>query len=213
MAKKSKSKAKAKQLSKLRQACFEVMGVSNHSAARAKKSASKLEMDWKETRMARAWKEAAQDLGIEFEAPFVFKDRRGRKHLCSGIIPNFGSKLGVLVISGTQDLHPEVTWDAANSVDKYRLSAMSPHYETYDRQLFIDALRNWGWHGPKGKRPKWYLDSKACEADKPCEACQHRDHTIDPTICSTQQPCTACLFYEGGNRSSRSTGKQKRKKS
>lgn len=75
--------------------------------------------------MARAWKGAVKDLGIEFEAPFAFKDRLGRKHVCSSVIPNFGSKPRVLVISGKQDPNPDDTLDAASSVDKYRLSAMS----------------------------------------------------------------------------------------
>lgn len=208
MSKKSKARtSKTKQLSRLKQACFEVMGVSDHSAARTGKSAK----NWKETRMARAWKEAAKDLGIEFEAPFVVKDRRGCKHVCSGIIPNFGSKLGVLVISGKQDANPEEIWDAASSVDKYRLSAMSPHYETYDRRLFIDALRNWGWYGAKGKRPKWYLNSQECEADKPCEACQHRDQTIDPKICSVKQPCAACSFYNDSGSLAKPRSKAKKK--
>jgi hypothetical protein len=85
--------------------------------------------------------------------------------------------------------------DAAAELLGFYTTGLSPGYETYKRAVFVDALRTWGWNGPSQTRPVWYLDSKICDVDNPCEACQHRDHIINPFICSDEKPCAACLFY------------------
>jgi hypothetical protein len=38
----------------------------------------------------------------------------------------------------------------------YFQSTLSPkYYDRYDRELFLETLRDWGWTGPGAMRPAW----------------------------------------------------------
>jgi len=198
--KKSSEEIDDNRLAKIRDGCLELMGWTGRKVRTSKPV--------KETRMARAWKEAARDLGIEFKSPFRFSTEDGHELVCSGLLVHFGGPRGTLIISGSQDQDVDKIWDSAESLGFYS-SALNPiHYEKYKRKAFIDTLNDWGWHGPSKRRPKWFLDASRCGTDHPCEACDHRYHSVDPSICSAAKPCDACRFYKARYRRASKTKKR-----
>ncbi len=103
--------------------------------------------------MARAWQEAARDLGFRFISPFRFRDTSGQEHDCAGWLPDFGAPRGALILSRHDSDEAGQAGDAAG----YYVSGLSPrYYETYDRALFIDTLNDWGWYGPPERAPAWF---------------------------------------------------------
>jgi hypothetical protein len=93
-----------------------------------------------------SWREAAADLGVQIVAPY----RLGPRAFAAWI-PNFGSPSGTLI----DWLTSRADWTAAAAEGYYvsRLNAES--YRTYDRDLFVATLNDWGWHG-QAPAPSWY---------------------------------------------------------
>ncbi len=101
--------------------------------------------------MTAVWRQAAQDLGFEFIAPFTLPDG-GRTLSYLGLVPQFGSPKGMLVIVGLHyDDHVRVAQQY-----RYGYSCFSEHSEPYDREGFIDVLNDWGWSGSPDTAPSWY---------------------------------------------------------
>ncbi len=98
-------------------------------------------------KISSAWNEAAIDLGLTIIAPFALQLEVERL-LFDALIPYFGSERGTLV-------GPFRTDDPRKRLG-YFGSELHSSYETYDRQLFIDTLNDWGWFGPDDQRPTWY---------------------------------------------------------
>lgn len=143
--------------------------------------------------MREAWLFAARDLSIDFKSPFALQSSRTETIEVTGLLPQFGGENGAVIISRSD---PDAAFDVADATGYYA-SALSPEFETYNRQSFIDALRSWGWNGADHSRPIWYLDARICATGSPCEACKHRDQTIDPAVCNQDTYCPACAFYHG----------------
>lgn len=102
--------------------------------------------------MARAWQEAARDLGIRFDSPFGMS-YRGKLYWCEGCLPDFGCAHGAIIVGG--DTVDEI-FDVADALGHFA-SALSPYsYETYDRELFVDTLNDWGWFGDPTHAPSWF---------------------------------------------------------
>jgi hypothetical protein len=102
-------------------------------------------------RPQKAWEDAAKDLGITFIGPFRFG---AEDDWCcvTGLLPDFGSEAGTLLITRKDD--DEVSSKA--SATNYYCSYLSPYsYDQYDRDRFMDTLNDWGWFG-KGKPPAWF---------------------------------------------------------
>ena len=101
--------------------------------------------------MTAVWRQAALDLGFEFIAPFTLPDgERTLSYL--GLVPQFGSPKGMLVIVGLDyDDHVRVAQQHG-----YGYSCFSEHSEPYDRESVIDVLNDWGWSGLPEKAPSWY---------------------------------------------------------
>ena len=92
---------------------------------------------------AEAWSAAAADLGIEVSVrgdAVVVKDFGGQNGMLCAIrsSPNGASDLRELAE------HQGMGW-----------SVLSSSYAEYDRELFIDTLKDWGWTGD-GEPPHWY---------------------------------------------------------
>lgn len=88
-------------------------------------------MDEAET-VQRNWREAASDLGIEVQA------------LGDVLVPNFGSNVGMLcALRRTQEGWEELRRDAEALGAGW--SALGHSFVRYDREVFIDALNDWGW--------------------------------------------------------------------
>src|SRR5262245_12153109 len=95
--------------------------------------------------MAQAWIDAGHDLGIRVQHPYRFTSRGGVTATTQGVyLPDFGSPSGALILCR---FDADAVTDAAADTDYFE-SALSPHhYEPYDRQVFIEALNDWGWFG------------------------------------------------------------------
>ena len=104
-------------------------------------------------RAKRAWTAASEDLGINFIAPYRFTGANGEIFETAGLLPEFGSGKGVLIIDQKTD---DEAIAVAEQSGEYFLSALSPrYYYNYNRELFIETLTEWGWIG-EGEAPEWY---------------------------------------------------------
>ena len=104
--------------------------------------------------MARAWLDAAEDLGIRVSHPFTFTTKGGISATTSGVfLPDFGAPVGTLLLCR---FDPEELDDLAKDTDCF-LSALSPHsYEPYRRDLYVDTPSAWGWFGAPSSQPSWF---------------------------------------------------------
>ena len=102
---------------------------------------------------AQAWVEASRDLGIRYIHPYTFITKNGQSMTTTGgLLPNFGSPNGTLLLTR---FDPEEVGDAVDE-ERYFLSALNPHhYEPYQREVFIEALNDWGWYGVEAP-PPWF---------------------------------------------------------
>jgi cytidylate kinase len=100
--------------------------------------------------MTKAWREAANDLGIRVNAPFEAKLDDGSVVRFEAQVLDFGSKSGAVVVSGLG-----TSWEIAKRLG-FWVSALEAPYRKYDRQFFIDTLNDWGWFGEKQSSPSWY---------------------------------------------------------
>lgn len=101
-----------------------------------------------------AWAIASVELGIELEAPFILR-ANGREHLCIAWLPHFFSaKRGVVVASLETD---PVTFASDAESEGYAYSLVNVQtYGQFDRDLFINTLKDWGYYGSEEKKPSWY---------------------------------------------------------
>jgi hypothetical protein len=102
--------------------------------------------------LRRAWLRAAEDLGIRVSVEGLLDDQRGVRLTYAVLVEDFGSVEGMLLWPHDEP-YPGQTEVATER--GYGFSYLSPTYESYDRDAFIDALNDWGWSGA-GKPPDWY---------------------------------------------------------
>jgi hypothetical protein len=98
--------------------------------------------------LSQAWRTAGVDLGIVVVTP-VPAPLDG----CAAWIEGFGSKFGMVILALHKEPNPLVT--IAREQGLY-CSSVSESYSVYDRELFIDTLNDWGWHGDPACAPDWY---------------------------------------------------------
>ena len=103
---------------------------------------------------AKAWLDAGNDLGIRVVHPFTFTNRIGATATTAGVyLPDFGAPAGTLL---TCRFDSDQVHEAAEGTDFFQ-SALNPHsYEPYRREVFIEALNDWGWFGPSVATPPWF---------------------------------------------------------
>ena len=109
-----------------------------------------------EGNVSAAWLEAGRTLGVQVKAPFEFRVG-DRTHICLALLPHFSGP-GGLVVMGTRP--PDFRTDKAFAADAeacgYAWSFLNmDEYQKFDDNLFIDALREWGYTGPEERRPDW----------------------------------------------------------
>ena len=101
-------------------------------------------------KIANAWRDAATDLGIRVVAPCTLTMQSGATKQFEARILDFGGPKGVIAASPISRADDELgqlnVW----------CSVLGERYRTYDRQLFIDTLDDWGWHGKLEEQPQWY---------------------------------------------------------
>jgi hypothetical protein len=104
--------------------------------------------------MARAWLDAAEDLGIRVKHPFTFTTTSGVSATTIGVyLPDFGAPAGALLLCR---FDPHELQALAEDTDFFE-SALNPEsYEPYRRDLYIDTLNDWGWFGARSSQPSWF---------------------------------------------------------
>lgn len=102
--------------------------------------------------IVKAWDEAAKDLIIKIESPFLLETHDKRTIKYGLLIKNFGSNLGTLIL--TIDYMIEADTARENG---YYCSGLNPDsYRKYNRAKFIETLTDWGYFGFKKNTPAWY---------------------------------------------------------
>ena len=109
--------------------------------------------------IAEAWKTAAKDLAITVVVPFTL-EVDGRSHVCVAWVPDFGGSRGILVVpSRPPDFVTHRVLAADAEREGYGASFVNVEvYGRYDRDEFIDTLREWGFTGAEHRRPAWLDD-------------------------------------------------------
>jgi len=107
-----------------------------------------------EDEIAKAWRCAAADLGIQFTSPFAVTIS---EHSLDGIgfVHQFGRRVGTIisVLNEPSSLaHLIGKWRN----EDYFISVLGSGYRSYDRKRFIDTLNDWQFFGPDSLRPVWY---------------------------------------------------------
>ena len=102
-----------------------------------------------------AWRKASHDLEIEVEMPYTLRLKSGAKIEADVLVKDFGHVNGMLVSS--RDIFSVLTDEIVSAGYGYSVLG-SPVYQTYDRDLFIEALNDWGWSRSADQRPSWYID-------------------------------------------------------
>ena len=88
-------------------------------------------------------------------APFLLTGETVREQFdCVALIEQFGSVNGTLALA-RHDVSDGVR-ELAASRGMYFSLLDEAAYATYDRELFIDTLNDWGWFGELSKSPSWY---------------------------------------------------------
>ncbi|HFQ4994762.1 TPA: hypothetical protein ACGUUK_004551 [Vibrio vulnificus] len=103
-------------------------------------------------RPQQAWLDTSKDLSIEFVSPFKFMGSDGKEHEVTGLLPQFGSKYGTLIVSRKDD--DESVFESTKLVGYYNSGLNPIYYDKYDRSRFIETLKDWGWVSEKSK-PDW----------------------------------------------------------
>jgi hypothetical protein len=103
-----------------------------------------------------AWTAAGRALGIEVVAPFRFACD-GREHECIAWLADFGGGRGIVLV-GTSP--PDFAIDRVLKQDAshegFQWSALDLRsYAEFQREKFMEALLDWGFVGPKERRPPW----------------------------------------------------------
>jgi hypothetical protein len=106
--------------------------------------------------LAKAWRDAADDLGIEVTTPFTLEDTEGNLE-CVAFVPHFGCAAGMVVgdLVSVRALYSD-TAHFFRSAQRQGLYASFVSHSSYDRDRFIDMFEDWGWYGEKDKTPEWY---------------------------------------------------------
>jgi hypothetical protein len=102
-------------------------------------------------REVQAWRLMAQDLGVEFEAPYVL-EHQGKQYEFLVRLPQFGAPRGMLVM-----LSYDSAASAAASAKSFGFSCVELGVEA-ERESVIEMLKDWGWTR-MGNPPGWYCEA------------------------------------------------------
>lgn len=106
----------------------------------------------KDNEVIKAWKEAAKDLGLKIQSPFLLKTDNGKEYEYGLLIEDFGSERGILVLTTYEKMDDDEPW----KYGYYSSALNSFHYDKYDRENFIETLNDWGFYGKPDKKPNWF---------------------------------------------------------
>jgi hypothetical protein len=102
-----------------------------------------------------AWRVAAKELGFEFVAPFDVQVGSAQAQF-HGYVPNFGSVNGAvfLVCETFREDHGSLI-SVAKKSGYFHSEISAKVYRAFDRDVFLEVLRDWGWFGSETSRPSW----------------------------------------------------------
>lgn len=103
-------------------------------------------------KVLNSWRQASSDLNIKIQTPFVLTTEDNRRIEFELLVEDFGCCNGTIVMS----IDNLAEFEIAKKYEYY-CSALNPEvYASYDRQLFIDTLNDWGYFGVNSEMPDWY---------------------------------------------------------
>jgi hypothetical protein len=95
---------------------------------------------------------AAADLSVRIVAPFTLAVEGASPVDFIALFPDFGGPKGTVVCRFRD-------WMTKNTIASrcgYYCSGLHPDsYTRYDRDEFVGAFEEWGWHGDLSERPQW----------------------------------------------------------
>jgi hypothetical protein len=108
-------------------------------------------------RLRGQWAKIANDLNLDVSFNYNIKTVNGSNLFIDVYLKNFGGKRGMLL-----DSNPDLFEDLLKlSDDKYGFSILNEpidQSEEYDRSACIEMLSEWGWTGPKDRKPLWLME-------------------------------------------------------
>jgi hypothetical protein len=113
-----------------------------------------VELGIAEAEIAAAWAQAAIDLGIAVDGAGAFRDGNGEPIVYAARVRDFGSANGMLCLYRASPSEFQRLRDQSNTAS-FGWSVLRDGYRSYDRDVWIDTLNDWGWAG-SGEPPDWY---------------------------------------------------------
>jgi hypothetical protein len=109
-----------------------------------------------EAKVTAAFREAGRQLQLDVIAPFLLPHAE-RHTLCLAYLPYFSGRHGIVVLpTRPPSFETDASMKAQLELLGYSWSFVNVTvYAKFDRELFIDTLREWGFAGPPDKRPSW----------------------------------------------------------
>src|ERR1700744_248020 len=98
------------------------------------------------SRRAKLWKIAEQDLGVKIEAPFQLTLPDGTRLAFDVLVKEFGGDNGTVLVDDFLEIKPYVD-QLARMGFGYSAYMQPPASEVYNREGYIELLRDWGWTG------------------------------------------------------------------
>ncbi len=107
-------------------------------------------------RLLEKWSEAARDLGLDIQFPFTLVLDCGAHIGARLLLKNFGFVNGMIIVTDFEPIRDFADEIVAAGYGFSTLSEPSAG-DLYNREVFIEILRDWTWSGPEALRPKWCL--------------------------------------------------------
>lgn len=110
------------------------------------------------TKLINEYRQAAKDLGIGVTAPFELKDKSGTVVMCEAYVHDFASPTGAVIVSAKTERRER---QRLRTLDGEPWICVEPDRRQagYDRSVFIEQMRDWGWFGDETNRPLWLPES------------------------------------------------------
>lgn len=107
-------------------------------------------------RLLDEWTQAARDLDLDIQSPCLLHLESGANIRARLLLKNYGAAKGMLVVTDYETIAPFADEIVAAEYGFSTLSEPSDRSH-YDREVFVEMLRDWGWSGPETLRPEWCL--------------------------------------------------------
>ena len=112
------------------------------------------EMTNTHTKLLTFWQRAADELGFELDVPFILTLPSGHELEALMLIRRFGGTNGMLIFGEFKEIQPYADDVVAAG---YGVSVLSEPLgnEKYDRERYVEMLKDWGWGGDVEAQPDW----------------------------------------------------------